>query len=46
MVETLRLGSKGPLVERWKLFLRGLELFDGEVNDEFDEAAHAAMERF
>jgi hypothetical protein len=45
-METLRLGSKGPLVERWKNFLRGLNLFQGEVNDEFDEATKDATEQF
>ncbi len=45
-METLRLGSKGPLVERWKNFLRGLNLFHGEVNDEFDEATKDATEQF
>jgi hypothetical protein len=34
------------MVERWKIFLRGIDLFHGEVNDDFDVAAEEATERF
>lgn len=46
VTEALRLGSKGPLVERWKQYLRGIDLYDGEVDDVFDESAKDATERF
>lgn len=45
-MEALRLGSKGPLVERWKTYLRGVGIFTGEINDEFDEATVEATEQF
>ena len=42
----MRLGSKGPMVERWKNFLRGLELFYGEVDGIFDTETEEATRRF
>jgi len=45
-METLRLGSKGPLVVRWKNFLRGINLFHGEVDDNYDQDAVEATIAF
>ncbi len=46
-METLRIGSKGPLVEQWEIFLRGLDLLtDKEVDNEFTEATAEATRRF
>jgi hypothetical protein len=46
-METLRIGSKGPLVEQWELFLRGLDLLtEREVDNEFTDATAEATRRF
>lgn len=46
-METLRTGSKGPLVEQWEIFLRGLDLLtEKEVDNEFTEATAEATRRF
>lgn len=46
-METLQVGSKGPLVEQWEIFLRGLSLLaDKEVNDEYTAATAEATRQF
>ena len=38
-MQPLQIGSKGPLVEQWEIFLRGQDLLaDKEVNDEYTDA--------
>ena len=45
-METLRIGSKGTLVEHWQFFLRGLNLFFGEIDGVFGDATKAATQEF
>lgn len=45
-MQTLRLGSKGDDVEKWQHFLRGIELYLGEVNGTFDEETKLATQAF
>lgn len=46
-MEALRIGSKGPLVEQWEIFLRGLDLLgEKEVDNQYTEATADATRRF
>lgn len=46
-MEALRVGSKGPLVEQWEIFLRGQDLLaDKEVDDTYTDATREATRRF
>src|SRR5262245_39523849 len=45
-MQTLRLGSKGEAVEKWQYFLRGIDLYFGEVNGDFDESTKQATQEF
>ncbi|HET7539039.1 MAG TPA: M15 family metallopeptidase [Polyangiaceae bacterium] len=45
-MDTLRVGSKSELVERWQFFLRGLNLYFGESNGEFGEDTKQATQEF
>lgn len=46
-METLQLGSKGPLVEQWEIFLRGQSLLlDKEVDNNFTEPTENATRAF
>jgi hypothetical protein len=45
-METLRLGSKGEVVEKWQTFLRGVGLYFGEINGTFEEETEEATEAF
>lgn len=46
-MEALQIGSKGPWVEQWETFLRGLDLLtDKEVNDNYTEATAEATRKF
>lgn len=45
-METLRLGSKGPLVEHWQFFLRGAGLYFGQTDGVFDDKTKSATQAF
>lgn len=46
-MQTLQIGSKGPLVEQWETFLRGIDLLtEKEVDNQYTEATAAATRRF
>jgi len=45
-METIRVGAKGELVERWQFFLRGVNLFFGAADGNFDAQTKAATEEF
>lgn len=46
-MEALKVGSRGPLVEQWEIFLRGLDLLgDKEVDSQYTEATALATRRF
>jgi hypothetical protein len=46
-MEALRVGSKGPLVEQWEIFLRGLDLLgEKEVDNQYTEATAEGTRRF
>jgi hypothetical protein len=46
-MEALQIGSKGPLVEQWETFLRGLDLLIGkEVDNEYTEITAEATRNF
>jgi len=46
-IQTLKVGSKGPAVERWETFLRGRDLLnEREVDQVFNEATADATRKF
>jgi len=46
-MEALKVGSKGPLVEQWETFLRGLDLLgEKEVDNQYTVATAEATRRF
>ncbi|HYQ42433.1 MAG TPA: M15 family metallopeptidase [Polyangiaceae bacterium] len=45
-MDTLRVGSKGELVEHWQFFLRGLDLYFGEADGVFGEQTKLATQEF
>jgi hypothetical protein len=46
-MEALRIGSRGPLVEQWEIFLRGLDLLvEKEVDTQYTTATAEATRRF
>jgi len=45
-MDTLRVGSKSDLVERWQFFLRGLNLFFGETDGVFGDETKQATQEF
>lgn len=45
-METLRLGSVGPLVTRWQTFLRGLDLYEEEAHGRFDIETQSATKAY
>lgn len=45
-MQVLRLGSRGREVEKWQYFLRGVDLYQGEVDGWFGEITKAATEAF
>jgi len=45
-MDTLRVGSKGSFVENWQFYLRGLNLFFGEIDGVFDDKTKAATQEF
>jgi peptidoglycan hydrolase-like protein with peptidoglycan-binding domain len=45
-MDTLRVGTKSDLVERWQSYLRGLNLFLGEANGVFGDDTKQATQEF
>lgn len=45
-METLRKGSRGSLVEKWQLFLIGMDVYSDEVNGIFDENTMIATKQY
>jgi len=45
-LDTLRVGSKGALVEHWQFFLRGLNLYLGEIDGVFTDKTLVATKEF
>jgi peptidoglycan hydrolase-like protein with peptidoglycan-binding domain len=45
-MDTLRVGSKGELVEHWQFFLRGLNLYFGETDGVFGAKTRLATQEF
>lgn len=45
-METIRIGSTGPVVTAWQQFLRGQDLYMGEATGSFDNATAEATKAF
>lgn len=45
-METLRLGSTGPVVARWQMFLRGEDLYTKETHGRFDQDTFLATKAY
>lgn len=45
-MQSIKKGSKNPDVGRWQLFLRGVDLYFGVIDDDFGPKTHDATVRF